>query len=83
MRARVEIAVGFLCRRDDRDEIVEPSVERGIGSDRERVRRRFDDLVDVGVVVALALVVPSILCAALRKLSMRPVCSFCAGCAES
>ena len=50
----VEIAVGLLRSREDGNQIVDLSVERRILPDRERVRGRFDDLVGVGVVVAMA-----------------------------
>ena len=53
---RVQVAVRLLRGRDDGDQIVELLVERRIRDRRERVRRRLDDLVDVGVVVTLPVV---------------------------
>ena len=52
---RIEIPVRLLGRRDDLDEVVELFPERRVGMEEKRVGRPLHDLVNVGVVVALAL----------------------------
>ena len=53
-----EIAVGLLGGGDLGDDLVQVPVERRIGMDHQGIGGALDGLVDVGVVVALALVGP-------------------------
>ena len=46
----VEVAIGFLCRRDFFDQAVDVGVQLRIRADAQRIRSALDDLVQVGIV---------------------------------